>query len=110
MEIARALVMKYGMSETIGPVAWGGRSEPIFLGKDFMAEKNYSEAVAKEIDAEITKIITASQEAAKDALLKHKELLSDIANTLIEKETIENEEFNAIISKRGIKPKKLEVI
>ena len=110
MEIARALVMKYGMSETIGPVAWGGRSEPIFLGKDFMAEKNYSEAVAKEIDAEITKIITASQEAAKDVLLKHKELLGDIANTLIEKETIENEEFNAIISKRGIKPKKLEVI
>jgi len=110
MEIARALVMKYGMSETIGPVAWGGRSEPIFLGKDFMAEKNYSEAVAKEIDAEITKVISASQEAAKDALLKHKELLSDIANTLIEKETIENEEFNAIISKRGIKPKKLEVI
>jgi len=110
MEIARALVMKYGMSETIGPVAWGGRSEPIFLGKDFMAEKNYSEAVAKEIDAEITKIINASQEAAKDVLLKHKELLSDIANTLIEKETIENEEFNAIISKRGIKPKKLEVI
>jgi len=110
MEIARALVMKYGMSETIGPVAWGGRSEPIFLGKDFMAEKNYSEAVAKEIDVEITKVITASQEAAKGALLKHKELLSDIANTLIEKETIENEEFNAIISKRGIKPKKLEVI
>ena len=110
MEIARALVMKYGMSETIGPVAWGGRSEPIFLGKDFMAEKNYSEAVAKEIDAEITKIITASKEAAKDALLKHRELLNDIANTLIEKETIENEEFNAIISKRGIKPKKLEII
>ena len=110
MEIARALVMKYGMSETIGPVAWGGRSEPIFLGKDFMAEKNYSEEVAKEIDTEITKIITASQETAKEVLLKHKELLEDIADTLIEKETIENEEFNAIISKRGIKPKKLEVI
>ena len=110
MEIARALVMKYGMSEAIGPVAWGGRSEPIFLGKDFMAEKNYSEEVAKEIDTEITKIITASQETAKEVLLKHKELLEDIADTLIEKETIENEEFNAIISKRGIKPKKLEVI
>src|SRR3989338_182280 len=110
MEIARALVMKSGMSKTIGPVAWGGRSEPIFLGKDFMAEKNYSEAVAEEIDAEITKVITASKEAAKDALLKHKELLNDITNTLIEKEKIENEEYNAIISKRGIKPKKLEVI
>ena len=110
MEIARALVMKYGMSETIGPVAWGGRSEPIFLGKDFMAEKNYSEEVAKEIDAEITKIINNSKKEAEDVLLKHKELLGDIANTLIEKETIENEEFNAIISKRGIKVKKLEII
>jgi len=110
MEIARALVMKYGMSETIGPVAWGGRSEPIFLGKDFMAEKNYSEEVAKEIDAEITKIINNSKRAAEETLLKHKELLADIANTLVEKETIESDEFNAIISKRGIKPKKLEVI
>ena len=110
MEIARALVMKYGMSETIGPVAWGGRSEPIFLGKDFMAEKNYSEEVAKEIDIEITKIINNSKKAAEENLLKHKELLADIANTLIEKETIENEEFNAIISKRGIKVKKLEII
>ena len=110
MEIARALVMKYGMSEAIGPVAWGGRSEPIFLGKDFMAEKNYSEEVAKEIDAEITKIINNSKKAAEDVLLKNKELLADIANTLVEKETIENEEFNAIISKRGIKVKKLEII
>lgn len=109
MEIARALVMKYGMSETIGPVAWGGRSEPIFLGKDFMAEKNYSEEVAKEIDAEITKIINNSKKAAEETLFKHKELLADIANTLIEKETIENEEFNAIISKRGIKVKKLGI-
>lgn len=109
METARALVMKYGMSEKIGPVAWGGRSEPIFLGKEFMTEKNYSEEVAKEIDIEIIRIINISQKAAKDALAKHSELLGDIANILIEKETIENEEFNAIISKRGIKPKKSNI-
>ena len=66
--------------------------------------------MAKEIDAEITKIINNSKKAAEDVLLKHKELLGDIANTLVEKETIENEEFNAIISKRGIKVKKLEII
>ena len=66
--------------------------------------------MAKEIDIEITKIINNSKKAAEENLLKHKELLADIANTLIEKETIENEEFNAIISKRGIKVKKLEII
>ena len=66
--------------------------------------------MAKEIDIEITKIINNSKKAAEDVLLKHKELLADIANTLVEKETIENEEFNAIISKRGIKVKKLEII
>ena len=65
--------------------------------------------MAKEIDAEITKIINNSKKATEDALAKHKELLDDIANILIEKETIENEEFNAIISKRGIKPKKLNI-
>lgn len=110
IDIARSLVIKYGMSDKIGPVAWGGRSEPIFLGKDFATEKNYSEEVAKEIDAEIVNIINNSKKSAEEVLLKHKDILSEIANTLIEKETIEKEEFNAIISKHGIKVKKLEVI
>ncbi|MCK6462308.1 MAG: ATP-dependent zinc metalloprotease FtsH [Candidatus Pacebacteria bacterium] len=105
-EIARALVMRYGMSDKIGPVAWGGRSEPVFLGKEFVTEKNYSEDVAKEIDAEITKIISESHKEAKEVLSKHKAVLEEIASTLIEKETIESDEFNAIISKHGIRPKK----
>jgi len=110
IDIARSLVVKYGMSDKIGPVAWGSRSEPIFVGKEYAGEKNYSEEVAKEIDAEIIHIINNSKKSAEDVLLKHKDVLSEIANTLIEKETIEKDEFNAIISKRGIKVKKLEVI
>jgi len=110
MEIAKSLVVKYGMSDKIGPIAWGSRSESVFVGKDFSADKNYSEEVAKEIDGEIIKIINNSKKMAEDVLLQHKEVLSEIANTLIEKETIEKDEFNAIISKRGIKVKKLEVI
>jgi len=107
-EIARALVVRYGMSDKIGPVSWGGRSEPVFLGKEFATEKNYSEDVAKEIDAEITSILNNSQNTAKDVLAKHKPVLDEIASTLMEKETIESDEFNAIISKHGIRPKKLE--
>ncbi|MEK7069439.1 MAG: ATP-dependent zinc metalloprotease FtsH [Patescibacteria group bacterium] len=110
IDIARSLVVKYGMSDKIGPVAWGSRNEPIFAGKEYAGEKNYSEEVAKEIDAEIIHIINNSKKSAEDVLLKHKDVLSEIANTLIEKETIEKDEFNAIISKRGIKVKKLEVI
>lgn len=109
-EIARSLVTRYGMSDKIGPVAWGGKNEPVFLGKEFMTDKNYSEEVAREIDSEITKIIINSQKSVNEVLNEHKDALDDIANALIEKETIENEEFNAIISRRGIKikSKKLE--
>lgn len=108
MEIARSLVLNYGMSEAIGPLAWGGRSEPVFLGKDFVTGKNYSEEVAKQIDAEIASIILRSQKSAEQSLIKHKDVLIDIADTLIDKETIESEEFNVIIAKHGIKPRKLE--
>lgn len=106
MDIARALVTRYGMSDKIGPVAWGGRSEPIFLGKEFSTEKNYSEDVAREIDSEINKIIKEASEKAEETLKKNKAVLDEIANTLTEKETLENAEFNAIISKHGIKLKR----
>jgi len=106
--VARSLVVRYGMSDKIGPVAWGGRYEPIFLGKDFSSEKDYSESVAKEIDAEITRIIGEGQKKAEENIIKYKQVLDEIANVLIEKETIENEEFDAIISKHGIRPKKGE--
>jgi len=105
-DIARALVTRYGMSDKIGPVAWGGRSEPIFLGKEFSTEKNYSEEVAREIDSEINKIMGGASEEAEEVLKKNKAALDEIASVLMEKETLENEAFNAIISKHGIKPKK----
>ena len=107
-EVARSLVVRYGMSDKIGPVAWGGRYEPIFLSKDFSSEKDYSESVAKEIDAEITRIMGEGQKKAEENIIKYRQVLDEIANVLIEKETIENDEFDAIISKHGIRPKKGE--
>lgn len=105
-EVSRSLVVRYGMSDKIGPVAWGGRYEPIFLGKDFSSEKDYSESVAREIDGEITRIMGEGQKKAEENINKYRSVLDEIANVLIEKETIENEEFDAIISKHGIRPKK----
>lgn len=105
-QIARSLIMRYGMSDKIGPVVLGEKSEQLSIGGFPMTEKNYSEDVAKEIDKEISKTIGDSFKKAADILLKNKVLLDKIANTLIEKETIEREEFDNILKEAGIKPKK----
>lgn len=104
--VARSLVVSYGMSDKIGPVAWGERSEPIFLGREFIVEKNYSEDMAKSIDSEIGKIMNNAYKEALETLKNHRNVLDEIAGALMEKETIESEEFNGIILRHGIKPKK----
>ncbi len=105
-DIARALVTRYGMSEKIGPIALGEKSEMVFLGRDFGMEKNYSEEVARTIDDEVSKIMNGAFKKAGDILAKNKETLVKIAKTLIKKETIEKEEFEILLAEFGIKPKK----
>ncbi|MCX6731469.1 MAG: ATP-dependent zinc metalloprotease FtsH [Candidatus Parcubacteria bacterium] len=105
-EIARSLVMTYGMSDKIGPVSLGEKSDLIFLGRELGMEKLYSEETAREIDIEISKIMNNAGKKAKEMLIKHKEALKKIAQVLIEKETIERDEFEKIISGFGIKPKR----
>jgi len=105
-DIARSLVTKYGMSEKIGPVALEGKDGSIFLGRDFYEERNYSEEVAKEIDGEVRKFMTDAQKRAAEILKKNKKALDAIAKELIEKETIEREEFDKILISSGIRLKK----
>jgi cell division protease FtsH len=108
-DIARALVTKYGMSEKIGPVAYGDRGEEVFLGRGYVAEQHYSEDVAKEIDEEVRKFMGDALKEAKDVIKKHRSALDRIAEILIERETIERDEFEDVISSFGIKPKKQAV-
>ncbi len=105
-ETARALVTQYGMSEKIGPVAWSEQPEMIFLGREFGTERNYSEDVAKEIDKEVSRIMNEAEKKAQEILTKYKSVLTKIAKTLIEKETIEKEEFDKILTSFKIKAKK----
>ena len=107
-DTARALVTKYGMSDKIGPVAFGSKSGTVFLGREFGAEKNYSEEMAKEIDEEVRKFMVDALKAAKEVISKKREALNKIAGRLIEKETIEREEFDEILKENGITPKKKE--
>jgi len=96
-DLARRLVMRYGMSEKLGPRTFGETEDLIFLGKEITTEKNYSEKVAQEIDKEVHDFIDNAAKAAQKILTEKRSLLEKIANRLIEKETIEKEEFEELM-------------
>ena len=101
-DLARALVTKYGMSDKIGPLSFGGRDEYVFLGKDMGSGKDYSETWATLIDKEITSLLGNAMKRAKDILSKHNNALNALANKLIEEETIERDEFANFVRTYGI--------
>ncbi|MCH8741402.1 ATP-dependent zinc metalloprotease FtsH [Patescibacteria group bacterium] len=102
---ARKLVKEYGMS-SLGPVSFGEKEEFIFLGKEISEQRNYSEEIAAKIDKEVSKFIGEAQKTAKKILVKKRTLLDKIAKTLIEKETIEREEFEELIKGENKKTRK----
>ena len=94
--LARAMVTQYGMSETLGPLAFGKKDEMIFLGREISEQRNYSDEVAAKIDAEVRAIIDRASERARQALTEHRAVLDRLADLLVEKETIEAAEFEAL--------------
>jgi len=96
-ELARKMVTKFGMSEKLGPITFGNQSELVFLGKELSVEKNYSDTVAYQIDQEISKFVSSALKTTKKILVKKINTLHKIAKTLIEKETLEQKEFYALI-------------
>lgn len=103
-DLARKLVTKYGMSEELGPQTFGNTEEMIFLGREISTERNYSEEVAAKIDKEVRNFITHAYETAKKILTNRKKVLKKIAETLIEKETLEQEDFNKVLAPFKLKP------
>ena len=95
-EMARKLVKEYGMS-SLGPISFGEKEELVFLGREISEQRNYSEKIAERIDEEINIIIKGAQKQAEMVLLKHRNLLDKVGKDLIEKETIEREEFEKLI-------------
>ena len=103
-ELARAMVMKYGMAK-FGPQVFGEREALSFLGIEQETNKNYSEKKAGEIDLEIEKFIKTAEITAVKVLTQKKKTLAKIAKALIEKETIEKEEFEALLQIKPVKKK-----
>ena len=92
-EIARNMVTKYGMSETLGPINFGSGETEVFLGKDYNTVRNYSEEIAKDIDEEIRKIVTAGYDHCEKILTDHIDKLHELAQYLIENEKIDGDDF-----------------
>jgi len=99
--MAKQMIMRYGMSEELGPRTLGHDQAQPFLGREFQAQADYSEEVAKQIDDEIRRIIEEAHQRAKDLLLEKREILDRISRILIVRETIEAHEFEALVEGRS---------
>ena len=96
-EIARGMVTKYGFSDKIGPVNYS-ESDEVFLGKDFSTRKNYSEGIATEIDHEVKAIIEEAYQATTQILTDNMDKLDRVAQALLEVETLDGEQFEALFT------------
>ena len=96
-ELARKMVCEWGMSEDLGPLAYGKKEEQIFLGKEFATHKDYSEETAEKIDREITRIVRENFDRARDLLSRHIDILHKMAGELLSKEVLNAEEIDRII-------------
>ena len=97
-EIVRDMVIKYGMSDSIGPVVYDSGNGEVFLGKDYGHVNNYSEATSARIDAEVEKIMREAYNRTVEILSEHFDKLELVANTLLEKEKISGEEFESLMN------------
>ena len=96
--LARRMVTEFGMSEKLGPLAFGKREEMIFLGREIGEQRNYSDDVAKQIDEEVRAIIDRGYARAMEVLTTYKDRLIQLAERLVAEETIEPEEFEAMFA------------
>ncbi|MCP3103508.1 ATP-dependent zinc metalloprotease FtsH [Myxococcus sp. K15C18031901] len=96
-ETARAMVCRWGMSEKLGPLAFGKSDGEVFLGRDFNASKDYSEDTARQIDSEVRSIVVGCYERGKNLLVENLEALKRVSDALVEYETLDAEDVNILL-------------
>lgn len=107
-ELARSMVTKYGMSEKLGPIAFGGGNDEVFIGKDYNHVRNYSETIASAIDEEVEKIISNAYNRTEKILNEHIDKLHLVAETLVKLEKINEEQFNSLMENGTLPEEKTE--
>jgi cell division protease FtsH len=107
-KMARRMVTEFGMSEKLGPMTFGKRHEQVFLGREFGHERDYGEKIATTIDEEVTRIVSEQYERVKELVSKHRPHMDAIVAVLLEKETLDRKEVDAIMDevnrKLGLAP------
>jgi cell division protease FtsH len=103
-EIARRMVCEWGMSKALGPISYGQKEEPIFLGKEIARHKDYSEKTAQVIDQEIRAIVDGGLNQARQLLAEHRDKLELLATTLVEKETLDDNQIRELLGFPARKP------
>ncbi len=102
--IARRMVTEFGMSESLGPLAFGKKDELVFLGREISEQRNYSDEVAYQIDQEIRQLVDTAHQRAHDVLTQNFDKLEAIAQLLLREETIEGDELEALFDSPRPKP------
>jgi len=95
-QLARTMVTRLGMSEELGPMVYGQKEELIFLGREIAEQRDYSEAVAEQIDREVRRLVNEAYQKARQLLIQYRDKLDAVAQRLLEVETLSREEFEAI--------------
>ena len=101
--VAKQMITRFGMSDRLGPVALGRQQGNMFLGRDIMSERDFSEETAAAIDEEVRKLVDTAYLRAKEVLLDNRKVLDEIAQMLIEKETVDAEELQQILGNNDVK-------
>jgi cell division protease FtsH len=95
--LARKMVCEWGMSDKLGPLTFGKKEEEIFLGREIARHRDYSELTAQQIDSEVRQIVENAEKSALELLESHIDLLRKIAETLLDRETLDGDELDRII-------------
>jgi hypothetical protein len=106
--IARRMVTEFGMSESLGPLSFGNKTEAIFLGRDLARERDYSEEVAARIDGEVRNIVESCHSKVKEMLSSHKERLELVADKLIEREFLEGIRLESLLEGNDLSEEEIE--
>src|SRR5438094_139368 len=103
-KLARRMVTEWGMSDKLGPLQFGHKEEMVFLGRDLGEQRNYSEAVAEEIDQEVRRLITQAYARAKDILERYRDKLDQVALRLVKDETLDGATFDDMLGLAPVEP------
>ncbi|MDF5712349.1 MAG: ATP-dependent zinc metalloprotease FtsH3 [Rhizonema sp. NSF051] len=101
--VARQMVTRFGMSDRLGPVALGRQQGNMFLGRDIMSERDFSEETAAAVDEEVRKLVDTAYQRAKDVLVSNHHILELLAQMLVDKETVDADELQELLSSNDVK-------